>query len=389
MKKRIASMFFAVSAIILVSACSSGGDSTPAPSTLTGTAATGAPIDGTVFVKDAKGVEKSIATNVDGSFKLDVPGMTPPYLLKIMPSTGPELYSYASQNGQTVNLTPTTSTAMFLAYGKSDLNTLYVAWDGTGVTSAAVDDAEAVVRANLEAEMTAQGVDAASFNLFTSAFSANSTGFDAVMDDLVVTLDVGAGTVAFTDAAGAPMAFNEAIAPIAPPAIPTPPPAGAISVLTYSGASHVLNGVYQTACYQEGGSGSKKDTLTVTGTQWVNSTNVFTSTDCTGPSDESAMAADISILGTQQIVATTDWRDGMGLSTTVQGADGTTVLSASDTTVTTLNGVLTSVTGTAFGGAPVGFTITFFYMIDDTGSGLVLYRDAGGLYVSTADPFMQ
>ncbi len=387
MKKIIASMFFALSAIILVSGCSS--DSTPPPTTLTGTAATGAPIDGTVYVKDAKGVEKSIATAANGSFTLDVPGMTPPYLLKVTPSSGPELYSYASENGQTVNLTPTTNLAMFLAFSKSDLNTLYVGWDGTAVTAAAVKAAEGVVRANLVTEMTAKGLNVASFNLFTTPFSADGTGIDGVMDGLKIAVNPGSGSFTFTDISDVDLGFDETLAPPAPPVAV---PAGAISILTYSGSTHALNGVYSSACYQTGGSGSQYDSLTVNGTEWTNAINEFSSTDCSGTPVVSAINATISMLGTQLIPANangnTGWVDGMGAATVVPGADGTTVLSATDTTVTTLNIQVTSVTGTLFN-IPVGFTSTLFYVIDDTGSGLVVYRDAGGIYASSADPYFQ
>ena len=383
MKKIIASTFFALSAIILVSGCSS--DSTPPPTTLTGTAATGAPIDGTVYVKDAKGVEKSIATAANGSFTLDVPGMTPPYLLKVTPSSGSELYSYASENGQTVNLTPTTNLAMFLAFSKSDLNTLYVGWDGTAVTAAAVKAAEGVVRANLVTEMTAKGLNVASFNLFTTPFSADGTGIDGVMDGLKIAVNPGSGSFTFTDLSDVDLGFDEALTPPAPPVAV---PAGAISVKTYSGATVALNGVYQTACYIGETGGSQFDSLTVNGSTWINAANVFSSTDCTGAPVVSAITATLTTLGTQTVAATTGWIDGMGAPTTVSGADGSTVLSAADTTVTTLNVEVTAVTGTVFS-IPVGFTATVFYVVDDTGSGLVLYRDAGGIFASAADPYMQ
>ena len=62
MKKIVVTMMFALSAFAFISGCSN--DSTPAPTTLTGTAATGAPIDGTVTVKDAEGVEKATTPNL-------------------------------------------------------------------------------------------------------------------------------------------------------------------------------------------------------------------------------------------------------------------------------------------------------------------------------------
>ncbi len=385
MKKIIASIFFAVSAMALVSGCSSSSDSTPPPSTLTGTAATGAPISGTVFVKDAKGVEKSVATGVDGSFKLDVPGMTPPYLLKIMPASGPELYSFASQNGQTVNLTPMTNTAMFLAYGKKDLNALYVGWDGAGVTAAAIDDAEGIVRANLETQITAQGIDAAGYDLFTSSFSADGKGIDAVMDDLKVILDTSAGTVTFTDASDLDMGFDEGITPITPPA--TPAPSGAISIVTVSGASHALNGTYKTGCYINEFSEGEIDSLVITGAAWLNSSAIYAGdTTCSAPPSSTK---DIEAVVTKGSTKTVTWLDGMGTAVDpMLAADGST--SMVGTTVTLLSIVISASYDPI--NIPVDAQFTAFYVVDDTAAGLItMYRDDDtdlGL-VSTADPYIR
>jgi len=578
MKKRIASMFFAVSAIVLVSGCSGGGDSAPPASTsLTGTAATGAPIiNGTVFVKDANGVEKSIATAVDGSFTLDVPGMTPPYLLKVTPSTGPELYSFASKNGQTVNLTPTTNLAMFLAYGKNDLNTLYTGWSGTEVSEAQVVIAGGTVRENLRTQLAGAGIDADAFDIFSTAFNADSTGFDAVLDTLTVSVDTVNKSVAIIEN-GSSLTFNEGLIALdadalyvvgatdntgasvsltgiwttecytsnggsgpdkqemlvfykntvsydnksyasgsgcsgaativssysasvstslganpqvsgwvdgmgagvpAPAAINpalqqmdlafyatltysftavnmaanapavgtqmsfgyvfdnTNPTAGmylyrvsldggpvvgeafdrfsrgitapatgggaggtggtggaggqGINVVTYSNpavAGYTLSGVYQSACYPYF-SGSRNDSVTVNGSNWVKAINEYTSTDCTGTATVSSATGTLSVTGNYAIAPVTDWVDSLGATVSVTGADGVTVLSANESAVTTLNMSVVSTTGTLFSGYSPGVTQSLFYMVDDTGSGITLYRDYGNTFVLVEKPLV-
>jgi len=267
MNKKVVTMLFALSAFTFISGCSS--DSTPATPELTGTAATGAPIDGTVTVKDANGDEKDIATSIDGSFTLDVTGMTAPYLLKIMPSSGPTLYSYASQNGQTVNLTPTTNIAMNLAASPTTLDAMYAGWDGMAVTATQVATAEGTVRANLVAQIEAAGLDAATFNLFTTTFTADSTGIDGVLDDITITVDTTTGDYTFDDGDGNTV-FDESATP---PALPT----------DVSGAlSHAdINGTWK-KCGIDGGNSSYTTEFTLNNGTATFTNNLFIGTVCAG-----------------------------------------------------------------------------------------------------------
>lgn len=268
MKKIVVTMLFALSAFALMSGCSS--DSTPAPTTLTGTAATGAPIDGTVTVKDAKGVEKDIATSADGSFTLDVEGMTAPYLLKIMPSSGPTLYSYASQNGQTVNLTPTTNLAMNLAASPTTLDAMYAGWDGTAVTATQVATAEGTVRANLVTQINAAGLDAATFNFLTTAFTADSTGIDGVLDNITITVDTTTGDYTFDDGDGNTV-FDESAIP------PTPPVTGTGSI------SHAdINGTWKKCGIDGGGNSSFTTEFVLNNGNATFTNNLFVGTTCAG-----------------------------------------------------------------------------------------------------------
>lgn len=389
MKKTFIPVVFAFTAIMLMSGCSSDTSSSEEESistTLTGTAATGAPIDGTIFVKDAKGAEKSVATNVDGSFTLDVPDMTPPYILKVMPSSGPELYSYASKNGQTVNLTPTTNLAMFLAYGKKDLNDLYTGWNGGGVSSTAVDDAEAVVRTNLKTVMAEKGVDAEKFNLFTTSFSANGEGFDGVMDNLNITVDSAAESFTFTDGDGIDMAFDEGITPIETPVPPAPD--GAISITTVNGNSHTLNGTYRTACYDQDSSDGRIDTLMVSGNDWINTSIIFVDdATCDGaPTRSGSISATLS-KGADKTIS--GWKQGSG---TPMKADGSGLLSDAET-VTSFEITVTGIDDPE--GVFAGFTIPedpvpAFYVFDDTDSpNFMMWRDRDGDFASASDPYIR
>ncbi len=87
---------------------------------VTGVAATGAPIAGTVTLKDKKGLVRGpMATGLDGSFSLDVTDLTPPFLLKAEWTAGAQthrLFSAATQAGS-AHINPLSDLALRLATG--------------------------------------------------------------------------------------------------------------------------------------------------------------------------------------------------------------------------------------------------------------------------------
>lgn len=196
-----------LSAILLGFALVSCGDTDGDPEDLMGVAATGAAIEGTVFVVDAEGTEISKAINADGFFRLDVRGMTAPFMLKAVADNevDPDLFSYSAEVNVAVNITPLTNLAMVIAYGDVDLNSLYSGWSSSyGIIAAAdIKNAQAVVNANLSTQYTAFSLDPLTYDFFAARFLANGTSFDALLDAMTVdllasTIDiVGVDTFAF------------------------------------------------------------------------------------------------------------------------------------------------------------------------------------------------
>ena len=92
-------------ASIALAGCGSGGSGTPtSTATLSGVAATGAPIAGTAYIKDSStpARELSAPTGNDGSYSFNVQGMTPPFIVKVNWSgtSGPQsLMSFATDHG--------------------------------------------------------------------------------------------------------------------------------------------------------------------------------------------------------------------------------------------------------------------------------------------------
>lgn len=235
----------------LLTACGGGGSSiAPAASNLTGTAATGLPIAGFVFVKDARGTEINVATNPDGSFSINTAGLTPPLMVKIVPNNGTAtLYSYAAALAQTLNISPFTNLALYIANTQADLALAYTNWNGTSISAANITNAQKVINANFATQFTAAGLTPTTYDFLTTAFIANGAGIDGVLDLLNFAFNYATGTFNITTKAnGAAVAFNLNISTVG---------------ITIGGAG--------------GGAGAAGGTLTITGDPLLPGTVAFVS----------------------------------------------------------------------------------------------------------------
>lgn len=193
-----------------LSACGDGNSSSaPAPNpisstTLSGTAATGAPMIGQVTVKDANGVMRTTDIRLDGTYTVDVDGLTAPFLLRAQGTVGGReirLVSAASEAdvGGTINITPFTDLIIANIAGQVAEQFFDNPTNVAGlVTPAALDTARQQLTTRLLLILTALGVDS-SFDLLRTAFAADHTGFDAVMDVLKVTVDPQTATAEIRD----------------------------------------------------------------------------------------------------------------------------------------------------------------------------------------------
>ena len=187
-------MLLALVLNLFLAGCGGGGGG-GAAGTLGGTAATGAPVDGILYVTDSNGIEVNVPIEADGSFSISVEGMTPPYLLRVIPNAGGDvLYSFAAENNITVNVTPLTTLALYLAYS-GDLDALYATWSAN---TAMLDDVlveaqQEVINANLSTLLDGYAVDASFYDFFSEAFATDSTGIDGALDALNISIDYQAG----------------------------------------------------------------------------------------------------------------------------------------------------------------------------------------------------
>lgn len=195
----LSAALFTATAVLLSACGGGGGDNVVAPTpvpvateTVSGTAATGKALAGTVIVinKDGKASDP-VVINADGTFKVVVPKGAP-YLIKA--SNGKpgeslvELYSFLADATKQVNVTQLTTQALYDANGQQKVADLYATWAAhhADLTQAKVDNAARKVAANLKVLLTTAGLNPKTVNIFNDVFKANSTGLDKVLDQVQI-----------------------------------------------------------------------------------------------------------------------------------------------------------------------------------------------------------
>jgi len=161
-----------------------------------GVAATGAAISGIVYAYDIDGKASPIANiNADGTYEVDVDGLTPPLMITTIGVSNlkPAIYhsiATSSDIDKNVNVTPLTEVVLAYAAGRPAAD-IVLADMPTVVTQipAAVTQVK-----NIVAPLTA-AVGATITNPLTDTFSANGTGMDKVLDNINVMPAKQGGTI--------------------------------------------------------------------------------------------------------------------------------------------------------------------------------------------------
>jgi len=195
----------ALLSILLLGACSDGtsGAAAPASTTLSGTAASGAPLAGaTVTVTGANGVNVTVMTDAGGSYTATGTFTYPAIVTAISAGVSPvTYYSWATAAG-TANVTPLTTAALSVNVAlPNNLNDVAAAWAASYAamtTQADMRVAQAIINANLATQINTAGLTATSYDFLTTAFTADSTGIDLMLDGLRFNFDFAAGTFGIT-----------------------------------------------------------------------------------------------------------------------------------------------------------------------------------------------
>lgn len=176
---------------------SSSDNDPPITVEISGTVATGAPLD--TAVVSAVNINGQLAgpvnVNTDGTYALTV-NEGAPYLFKAYSEQEDiTLFSYSAGHA-TANITPLTNLAVFVAAGfDSALDDLYNTWKSYPVPESDVMKATRLVNANLAGLYQANHVHAGTYNFFETPFTTEGHGIDGVLDDLEIAIDPEAPTM--------------------------------------------------------------------------------------------------------------------------------------------------------------------------------------------------
>ncbi|NVN89636.1 MAG: fibronectin type III domain-containing protein [Desulfuromonadales bacterium] len=166
---------------------------------VSGTAAAGAPLSGSVSIKDSSSPSKlkTAVIGSDGSFAFDVTDMKAPFVLQANGTSGGTVYKLHSYAGGTgiANTNPLSDIIVAGAAGVDDPATVYDSADpailqkvGSNLSSTV-----ATVQQKLQPLLALYGAEQT--NPVSSPFSANHQGLDGMFDKVTITLSGGVFTI--------------------------------------------------------------------------------------------------------------------------------------------------------------------------------------------------
>lgn len=154
-----------------------------------GISASGTPIQGDVTVRGAKGKTANGIIGSDGFFSVDVSSLTAPFLLNAKGTVNQvavDYYSCAFTDGR-VNISQLTHAVVSMAIQK-DASQFYADFPDAKLPDASdIYEYSSGIDLLLSDSYTAIGL-AEDFDFFHDAFSANKTGFDLLLDRLLLTI---------------------------------------------------------------------------------------------------------------------------------------------------------------------------------------------------------
>lgn len=189
--------------LAMLQGCGGGSDAPPpAASTISGTAAAGAPVIGQVTVKDANGVMRVKDINADGSYSMDVSGLTAPFVFRASGTVGGRVVTLVSAAtsddiNHTINITPFTDLIVANMAGQL-ASTYFDNPDFAALTPTELNAAKTTLTQRLLPLLSNVGLTSG-FDLLRTAFAADHSGFDAVMDVVRVTVDPATATAQIQD----------------------------------------------------------------------------------------------------------------------------------------------------------------------------------------------
>jgi hypothetical protein len=206
LKWRAAGLFIALTISLFFVGCGGGSGSSDssnsiASQTVTGVAAAGAPLIGTVYLKDSSSPanELSAPIEADGSFSFNVYWFTPPFLLKAVGTVNNnnfELYSFAPEAG-IANINPLSHLSVAMANGSDDLATLYTVMGPAKIQAIKNGLSNAIANLRTVLQPTLSQFEVSTVNFISDTYLANHQGLDMMLD--LVGISVANGSVIVVD----------------------------------------------------------------------------------------------------------------------------------------------------------------------------------------------
>ena len=186
---------------MLFPSCSSDDDTNPnITHRIYGISASGSPIKGTVTIRGSSGNTVDCGIDTDGFFSADVSSLTAPYLLNARGTVNDmnvNYYSYTSGSGR-VNISQLTHAAVSMAL-RNDASVYYTNYPDANLPDAndIYDFAQGI---NLLLSDSYQEVGLINdFNFFYDEFSTNATGFDLLLDRILLSISSATATVIISE----------------------------------------------------------------------------------------------------------------------------------------------------------------------------------------------
>lgn len=251
----------ALAAMTLLGACGGGsGGGGPAgsnasASSMSGTVAVGAPmVNATVTLKDAQGVTRTASVGSDGTYSgLDVSGLSGPFRVQacgLVEGTQACYYSVVTQAGR-ANVTPLTNATVSLAMGQ-DAAALFDS-DAPAPSAASLDTQKQKLLTALQPVISTV-VGSSSVNFATTAFTADRTGMDKLLDAVRISTGTSGGAAPFVQIEGRLDGGNVYIDPASAPAGTLGGDASKLGVnmagisTVFSALSHAINAANVSTC---------------------------------------------------------------------------------------------------------------------------------------------
>lgn len=199
----------ALVSVAALTACGGGGGSTATVNSLGGLAATGAPLSGAqINLTCANGIRQTTTADAAGQYSFtNLDGCTAPYVVTAVGTVNGTTESLVSVHPTTVNgvqnlnITPISNAIAATLSSTGDPANLAsnIGTEVSNLSATAISQRTTALSAALSGMLTSAGV-ASGFNFLTSPFSANSQGFDKVLDNLSV--DVKSSGIDITNIGG-------------------------------------------------------------------------------------------------------------------------------------------------------------------------------------------